>query len=837
LKLLSNIVIAGLVLAVGQLVLLLYHDVPPADILSTLLNCTLALLMTIAAWRASRRSSGYPRMFWSCVCFVAALWTINFGAGSMALLSGTIKSPLGARWPTFVISSFPLAIALVLPLLLREGREKLEIGWLQVLDMLQFGIIVFSAFLVFLYIPSFRTLSDADRARDLTVLHLTRDSFLALGYLYRGWRSRFSDLRRLHFRMAGFLAAYGSAALLVFHALNAWHWPRPLLSFMADLPPLFLLITAVTWQQEKDPRRVGTPYGRDGLLWTQLLAAVMPLSVLALASRMTGPYLRGAWIIVTASFACYAARLFLMQRRQNQTLSSLAAMEERFSKAFKSSPIAIAITRLSNGNYIDVNDRWLELTKLAREQVIGRTSLELGVFENEEERSKLVAAIQKQGFLRSMPFSFRLQDRIIETLVSAELIKLEGEPLLISSILDVTELRSLTQQLQQSQKMEVMGKLAGGVAHDFNNLLTIIKGYSELVELRGLEGDMAREVRHIREAADKAAALTRQLLAFSRRQILQPRNIRLNAVMAEMEQMLRRTIGAKVELVTSLAPDLGILYADPVQIEQVAMNLAVNACDAMPFGGKLLFQTKNLDISVPYPERGFELPPGRYVMLVITDTGTGIEPQTLDRIFEPFFTTKEAGQGTGLGLSTVYGIVKQSGGYISVESEVGSGTTFKVYLPRAEHTADAIQPAEKGPENLSGTETVLVVEDDPRVCELAANVLANHGYTVITANSADEAVARSDQFAGSIDLLLTDIAMARVSGDELAQRLGSKRPGLKVLYMSGHPHFSLSGNIVDFREAFLAKPFSSSDLARAIRTTLNRAEAPLAVAHSLGSSK
>jgi PAS domain S-box-containing protein len=807
------------VLAGAKLLLLPFQGTLPTEFL-LLSDAGLALLIAVAAWQASRRSSPYARVFWLCVGFAALIWTINFGAGALGFMSGSLKSALSARWPSLVISSFPFAIALTLPLLLSEDLETPRIGWLQALDVAQFGLIVFSVFLVFFYIPSFHLASDDQRARHLMVLHIMRDSFLAAGYLYRGSRSRFPDLRRLHFRMAIFLVAYALPPVLNFYSTRTLHWPSPLVTALSDLPALFLLFTAATWQQDRDEIR---PVEKtQGVLWTQALALIMPVSVVALACRVPSQYLRLAWIFVTTSFVLYAARLFVMQRQQNQTVSSLAAMEEKFSKAFKSSPAAITISRLSDGRFIDVNDRWLALTKLTRPEAIGRTSLELGIFENAEEREKLVDTLKKHRSVRGMNLNFRMEGRALQTLVSAELIELGGEPLIIASILDVTEFKNLTQQLQQAQKMELVGSLAGGVAHDFNNLLTIITGYSALALTRELNPDLAEDIRRIKDASGKAAALTGQLLAFSRRQVLQPRNISLNTVVAQIEKLLQRTIGANITPVTCLAPKLGTVHADPVQMEQVVMNLAVNARDAMQQGGKLVFETKNLDLTSPYPERGFEIPAGRYVMLIVTDTGVGIRPEHLDRIFEPFFTTKGVGTGTGLGLSTVYGIVKQSGGYIWASSDVGVGTTFKVCLPRVESPADSIKPAETEPENLKGTETVLVVDDDSRVCELTARILGQYGYQVITANSGEAAEQRACECHKEIQLLVTDVVMAGTSGRELAQQLKASRPSLKILYMSGYPHLALSGNhVMDFSEATLPKPFAPVDLARHARRALN----------------
>jgi PAS domain S-box-containing protein len=821
--------VSAIVLAVGKLLLLPFQGTPPTVFLLGLSDCVLTALISFAAWRAAHRSRAFARLLWLSVSVASALWAISFGRVAFSSVSISFRDALNVLWPITYIFYF-VAAAFVVPLLLNEDREKRGIGWLQALDIAQLGIIASSAYLVFFYIPINTQLSEPLRIRYFMILHLMRDGFLALGYLYRGWRSRFRDLRQLHFRLAAFFAAYMVPTSLYVHATLVWHWPQPLVGFVADLPPVFLLTTAVSWRQQDDAiRQVEKPERRQEMLWAQLFPLLMPISVIVLASRVSTQYLRVAWIAVASSFVCYAARLFLMQRHQDTILTELSTLAEKFSKVFKSSPASIIITRLSDGKFIEVNDHCLEALKLTREEAIGRTALELGIFKTVEEREKLVSILRKRGSVRGVPLKFTLGGRMLDTLVSAEVIELEGEPLIIASILDVTQLKSVTEQLQQAQKMELIGSLAGGVAHDFNNLLTIIKSYSELAWKRNLKGELAEEIRQIREATDRAAGLTQQLLAFSRRQILQPRNICLNAVLSPIEDLLRRTLGENIELVTSFTADLGTVYVDPVQVEQVVMNLAVNARDAMPTGGKLLFETKNLELSSPYPQKGFEIPAGSYVMLAVTDTGTGIKPDHLDRIFEPFFTTKEVGSGTGLGLSTVHGIVSQSGGWISVYSEVGLGTTFNVWLPRVDSPAETFKPTDTEPQNLSGTETVLVVDDDHRVCELTANILGQYGYRVMTSNSGDDALQRACEFEDEIHLLVTDVVMPGTGGSELARRLKARRPGLKVLYMSGYPH-SLRGarDVMEFRELTLAKPFAPTDLAREARRTLN-APSPLSL--------
>jgi two-component system cell cycle sensor histidine kinase/response regulator CckA len=389
---------------------------------------------------------------------------------------------------------------------------------------------------------------------------------------------------------------------------------------------------------------------------------------------------------------------------------------------------------------------------------------------------------------------------------------------------DLTPRKQLEGQLLQSQKMEAVGQLAGGVAHDFNNMLTVIAGYSAILLETLEQSDPNRaDVEEIRRATDRAAGLTRQLLAFSRKQVLQPRVLDLNTeVITGLEKMLRRLIGEDIELVTKLDGDLGLVNADPGQLEQVIMNLAVNARDAMPDGGRLVIETTNVDLGADHTGRHVGVKPGRYVMLAVTDTGRGMSPETMTRMFEPFFTTKEKGKGTGLGLATVYGVVKQSGGDIWVSSEPGHGTTFKLYLPRVEYETAVSLPTSVPSRRVAGTETILLVEDDETLCVLSRRVLEARGYTVLEARNGHEALALCDQHEGPIDLVATDIVMPGMNGGMLVEHLAVKRPALRVLFMSGYTDDDmLRRGIVDPRMAFLAKPFTPETLASKVREVLD----------------
>src|SRR5438445_3228125 len=385
------------------------------------------------------------------------------------------------------------------------------------------------------------------------------------------------------------------------------------------------------------------------------------------------------------------------------------------------------------------------------------------------------------------------------------------------------ELSETQEQLTQARKMEAVGRLAGGIAHDFNNLLTVMIGRSQLLLRRlGAQDPVRADIELMEQTADRAADLTRQLLAFSRKQVLQPAVLDLSAVVANMAEMLRRLIGEDIALVTALDPALGHVKADPGQIEQIVMNLAANARDAMSKGGRLTLETANAELDAAYARRHVDVHPGPHVMLAVSDTGVGMTPETQAHIFEPFFTTKGPGHGTGLGLATVYGIVKQSDGHIWVYSEAGRGTTFKIYLPRVEEAVDPSVARPRLPEPARGHETILLVEDEPAVRDLARDVLRAHGYTVLEARHGREALLISERHSGPIHLMLTDVVMPEMSGRELASRLASLRPTMPVIYMSGYTDAAVVHHgVLDPGTTFLQTPFTPDALARTMRQVLD----------------
>lgn len=434
------------------------------------------------------------------------------------------------------------------------------------------------------------------------------------------------------------------------------------------------------------------------------------------------------------------------------------------------------------------------------------------------------AAVREQRGFEVNERVLREDGRVTQLVVRVAPVWEGGELLgFVGCSLDITAHADLEEQLRQAQKMEAVGRLAGGVAHDFNNMLAVINGYSELALGRlGPESPLSEPLREINKAGERAAALTRQLLAFSRKQLLRPEVVDLNEVVSDMHTMLSRLIGEDILLSTSLAPDLGRINADPGQIEQVILNLSVNARDAMPQGGRLTLSTRNVELNTASLWHQADRQPGAYVLLEVSDTGCGMTPEVQARIFEPFFTTKDLGEGTGLGLSTVYGIVAQSGGYLDVESAPNSGSTFRLYLPQSAAAAAPAPASVAAPEFPSGVETILLVEDEEMVRTLIRTVLEGCGYRVVEAASAEELDQLRTQQLGAIDLLLTDVVMPTRSGPEVAELLRQDYPGLKVLFMSGYTDDVVIRRGVSTAETtFIQKPFSPLALAQKVRELLS----------------
>jgi two-component system cell cycle sensor histidine kinase/response regulator CckA len=476
--------------------------------------------------------------------------------------------------------------------------------------------------------------------------------------------------------------------------------------------------------------------------------------------------------------------------------------------------------------YLYVNDALVRQGRLSREELSGRTMMEAYPGVEAQPFFPLLRRCMAERTRERIEIEFAFPDGSIGWF-DLRIVPVPDGICILS--LDTTEakraqtqLSQAEEQLRQSQKMEAVGVLAGGVAHDFNNVLSVILGYGDmlLADLKPTDPIRA-DIEEIEKAANRAAALTRQLLVFSRQQVLEPKVLVLNDVLVGMDRMFQRILGADVDLVTLPAPSLGRVRVDPNSIEQVIMNLVVNAREAMPQGGKLTMETANVELDEEYARHHLDVRPGPYVMLVVTDNGEGMDRATQARIFDPFFTTRSKGKGTGFGLSTVFGIVRQSGGHLWLHSEPGHGTTFKVFLPRVDDPADSVAPAEE-PVLRGGNETILLVEDDDQVRAVTRGILRRAGYAVLEGRNAGDALLQSEMHHGTIHLMLSDVVMPQMSGPELAKRLASVRPDMKLLCMSGYTDDSIVRHgILEAKVSYLQKPITVDALTRKVRETLD----------------
>ena len=519
--------------------------------------------------------------------------------------------------------------------------------------------------------------------------------------------------------------------------------------------------------------------------------------------------------------------------------SALRESEQRLRRFYESDLVGAVYWNM-RGKITDANDKFLEMVGYTRADLaaghidwVGMTPPEYRQLDESSLAELKATGRNKAAFEKEY---IRKDGTRLPILIAGAMLDGERESG-VAFVLDISERKQaeaertkLEAQLRGAQRMEAIGLLAGGVAHDFNNLLSVILCGTEFAMESARENDRVRdELLEVKKAGERAVGLTRQLLAFSRKQVLQPDVLNLNQIATGVEKMLRRILGEDIDYVQTLAPDLGMVWADPGQIEQVLMNLVVNARDAMPEGGKLFIETSNAELDEDYASHHVAVLPGPYVLLAVTDTGCGMDPQTMARVFEPFFTTKETGKGTGLGLSTVYGIVKQSGGYIWVDSEPGHGTMFKIYLPIAHETVAAAPKVKPVLTSTRGTETVLIVDDEEAIHAIVSRILGSAGYTVLTAATANEALRICKTHQGNLHLLLTDVVMPHMGGRLLAEHVAALRSGIKVLYMSGYTDDAIAHHgTLGPGTHFIAKPFSAADLTNKVREVLGLGTANLA---------
>jgi two-component system cell cycle sensor histidine kinase/response regulator CckA len=508
---------------------------------------------------------------------------------------------------------------------------------------------------------------------------------------------------------------------------------------------------------------------------------------------------------------------------RKRAAEALRRSEASFRSVVLDAPYGIYRADLT-GKFIMVNAALETMLGYKSQEELLEANLAKSVYRYPAEHQKINELFLRDKHFKDVEVEWKRKDGTYITVrCSGWPAKDEGSTYIEVFAEDVTERRVLERQLRMAQKMEAVGRLSGGIAHDFNNLLGVIIGYIQVMKRSLVPGNSSYEyAEEIEKASQRAVSLTRQLLAFSRQQVLEPAVLNLNTLVSDMEKMLPRLIGEDIQLVLSLDPTIGQVKADPGQIEQVVMNLTVNSRDAMPDGGKLTVQTANVELTAAFAREHQGSSPGQYVMLAVTDTGTGMDPETQAQIFEPFFTTKDRDKGTGLGLATVYGVVKQSSGYITVDSELGKGAAFKIYLPRVEQPVATQGETSQAPLTARGSETILLVEDAEPLRKLAHMFLKDKGYQVFTAMDGSEAQKVAAQYAGPIHLLLTDVVMPGINGRVLAQRLAPLHPTMKVLYMSGYTDSFIAGHgVLEEGIHLLHKPFTEEALTRKVRELLD----------------
>ncbi len=797
-------------------------DRPPGPLISNLIQFALGAGAGIAALLAARRSGKFASKVWNLTALAIAIYTA--GQGFVIYYDSIIRAPLHSPWLSDQLLFFwivPMLIAVLMDPWPRAGR----VDWQQVLDYIQVLIFVLALHVSMFGIPGVWERQGTELAFLEWQIRLIRDGVLLTGLVARVLLASLPKTRELFLRLFFFFLAYAIADAVYLYAEAVWQnrsgtW----LDILWTLPRVILIIGACTWDDGVGEIDANMPARtRVQLLPLHLAPIVGPLLVLLVTSEF-GEALPGtAAVLIALAFGCASVRFLITQHRQDETYAELRRSRDLLEAVIEGTNEAVYLRDLS-GRYLLVNEAASRILGKRREQIIGHTDDEFfspSAFRVVRESDMSVIssgqpqrreeALEVNGSVRTF-FTMKGPHR-----------DQHGRTIGVLGIaVDVTERRLIEEQLRKAQRMESVGTLAGGVAHDFNNLLTVIKGYSQLIAETASDPGVREQIRDVESAADKAAALTRQLLAFSRRQVMQPKVMNVNQVVGEIEKMLRRLISEDIEFVTDLAPGLKSIIADPAQLEQVIMNLVVNGRDAMPRGGKLTLQTSCVYIDEEYSRSHLNAPTGEYVLLLVSDTGIGMDRATQARIFEPFFTTKEPGRGTGLGLATVYGIVKQSGGYIWVYSEPGLGATFKLYFPVSEKDPERTTPKATEVHDHAGVETVLVAEDDATLRQLVNSVLSKAGYKVLLAESAPAAEEIAARHSGEIHLLLTDVVMPKASGRQLADQLRMVRPRTKVLWMSGYAEdIIVHHGMLDPDIDFIQKPFSPGELKLKIRSMLD----------------
>lgn len=799
-----------------------FGERPPGPLISDLIQFSLGVGATWAAGEAAIRSGAYARKVWTLTALALAIYTA--GQGIVVYYNQVLHAPLFSPWISDQFLFFwivPLGMAVLIDRWSNKGR----LDWALALDFSQ-------AFLVALALhTSIFALSTSwqREGRDLAFLEwqirMMRDGVVLAALASKVLLSRNERTRSLFTRLGGFFFAYTVADGVYLYAEAAWQttvggW----LDLLWTAPRVALILVAVTWTDLPDDAVLAPPpRTRRQILPLHFAPILGPLLCGLIALRMAGEAPKLAATLIALSFTASSIRFLITQDRQESATAELRSSHDLFEAVVEGIAEAVYVRDLE-GRYVLANRAGRTFIGSPDVDLVGRTDFEFFSPQSAQHIRETDQQVIRSGKTLAVEETLDLSGRSRIFLTRKGPYRdAKGDLAGVLGIaVDVTEQRKMEEEIRKAQRMESIGTLAGGVAHDFNNMLTVIKGYSQMLLEEGAPTAGLPELKQIDAAADKAAALTRQLLAFSRQQLMQPKVISLNHIIHDMEKMLRRLIGADIEFTVRPTEPLGSVRADPGQIEQVIMNLAVNARDAMPRGGKLTIETANIQLDEKYSEEHLQAPPGAYVLMAVSDTGMGMDKKTQARVFEPFFTTKAPGKGTGLGLSTAYGIIKQSGGYIWVYSEVGHGTTFKIYLPVVDALPDSVPAEAKGLPHKAGTETILVVEDDATLASLVVTSLKRKGYRVLVAGTGDEAEAAARHLDGTLHLLLTDVVMPRTNGREVAEKVCRLKPEARVLWMSGYTDDTIVHHgMLEPGIHFLQKPFTPATLVDKVREVLD----------------
>lgn len=804
-----------------------------STIASNIIEFVLTVIVGGACFEAAARAAGYARRFWRLIGASFAIYAV--GQAMATYYDSVLHASFDLWWPSDILFLFhvaPLAIVLFLG---DDTAESRIYRWERWLDFLQLGIVALSAYFFFLYLPL--VLPHSRESIDRLYWHVNtwRGALIAVAFVLRATLTNSKLVKSLFGRVAVFLALFAICESVYLYAEIWWRVPfGTWYEVLWTIPRTLMIWLATSWvaPREREPKLKET--SSESLLLAQFAHIAFPLLVLAMAASALVQQLKLAVVAVLASFGCSSVRLLLSQRAQNELLSqqkhsaeSLRAAEAKFRGLLESAPDSMVAVNQDN-RIVMVNAQAEQTFGYWRKDLVGQP-MDILVPERFREecldyRTRFFREAQEVPVGATLEL-YGLRRDGSEFPVEIKLSVLETEEGLwgTAAIRDLTERRKLEQQFQQAQKMESIGTLAGGIAHDFNNLLTVILSYSSyLSEELPSVSKFHRAAEQVHLAAERGAALTRQMLAFSRRQVFQLRVLNLNDIVGNLLKMLQRIIGEHIQIRTALAEDLAAVKSDPAQLEQVLMNLCVNARDAMPEGGQLTLETQNVELNETFVRAHVGSTPGPHVLLTVTDTGMGMDAPTQARIFEPFFTTKGPGHGTGLGLAMVYGVIKQSGGYIWVSSEIGKGTCFKIYLPQEREISESKVTKKLEPALKQGFETILLVEDDDAVRELVRSMLAARGYSVLAPPHPLEVETLCEGHSGRIHLLLTDLILPGASGRDIAKRVCSLRPGVKVLFMSGYTDDAIiQRHGIDPSFAFLPKPFSSTTLANKVREVLD----------------